>query len=88
MSYVMYSSSTKSLVASVRYCEPTGQGFCISDIVVYSAGRLVSVYAETASGGPCPSDPVKYDSATRRLYRSGESTTCFDVIGAWWVGAV
>jgi hypothetical protein len=79
MSYVMYNPRTRTLMASHNYCAPTGQGFCISDITIYSAGRLVAVYAETVSGNPCPSNPIKYDPSRRRLYRSAESATCYDV---------
>jgi hypothetical protein len=80
MTYVTYDNVSRRLVVSPTvYCVPTGKGFCTSYITIYSANRLVSQHVDTAVGDYCPRNPIKYDSANRRLYIARENVVCTDI---------
>jgi hypothetical protein len=52
-------------------------GYCTDDVVVLSAGRLVTVSATVPDGSACATYPVKFDSTNRRLVRSKEAYVCY-----------
>jgi hypothetical protein len=59
------------------YCESSGAGYCIDDVVVLSAGRLVRVLASVPDRSACATHPVKYNSTARRLVRGTEANVCY-----------
>lgn len=76
MSYVAYSSTARGLTRNGVYCVSSGADYCIDDVVVLSAGRLVRVSALVPDGSACATYPVKYNSTARRLVRGTEAYVC------------
>jgi hypothetical protein len=54
----------------------SGTGYCTDDVVVFSANRLVRIYAYVPDRSACATYPVKYNSTARRLVRGTEAYVC------------
>jgi hypothetical protein len=77
VSYVKYNPVVPSRLQALPalYCIPQTT-YCTNDIVLLVSGRLQSYMDDTPGGSSCPSNPVKYDSTGRKLYKSTETATC------------
>jgi hypothetical protein len=77
VSYCAYSSTARRLTRNGVYCLSSGTGYCIDEVVVLSAGRLVHVSVDVPDGDKCATYPVKFDSTNKRLVRSSGQVTCY-----------
>ena len=77
VSYVRYEPMAPSRLQAVSasYCIPQ-DSYCTNDIVLLVSDKLQSYTGDTPGGSNCPSNPIKYDSTSKRLYRSTEASKC------------
>jgi hypothetical protein len=80
MSYCGYNATARRLTRNGIYCMSSGEGYCHNDVILLSQNRLVWAGVTVPDGSACPSRPIKYDSANRRLVGGTEAYTCYGYI--------